>query len=61
MLKFMEMIEEMAQLVNILYRIIYEIKIFMLLFCVLVFGFGSAFFLIGQNQIEFDAATPEYG
>ena len=47
--KFMEMLEETAFVVNILYRIVQELKVFAFLFGVLIIGFGCAFFYIGQN------------
>ena len=59
--KFMEMIDELASMVNMIYRVVYEIQVYLCLFCLLIGGFGSAFFIIGRNQIEFDGFTPEYG
>jgi len=57
----MEMIDELASMVNMIYRVVYEIQVYLCLFCLLIGGFGSAFFIIGRNQIEFDGFTPEYG
>ena len=54
------MVEGTASFVNILYRIMDEIRAFLLLLGVLVFGFGSAYFHIGRNQVEFDHVTPSY-
>ena len=63
-IKFMTLIDQVAPLIQIMFKIISEIKVFSLIFFVLLFAYGNSFYFIGRNQIEFDGIEaynyPEY-
>ena len=45
---------------DIFWRIFIDMKYFVLIFNVYIFGIASCFFIIGQNQLEFDNIPDEY-
>ena len=53
-IQFMTLIDQIAPLVSIMFKIVSEIKVFSLIFLVVMFAYGNAFYFIGRNQIEFD-------
>ena len=55
LIKYLEMIETISPLINVIYKITIEVRYLIMIFCILVFCFGTAFYYVGQNQIEFDA------
>ena len=54
---FMKLVDEIAPLIDIIIRIFIDIKWFSFIFFCFIVCFGFAFFLIGQNQIEYDNLT----
>ena len=55
---FMTLIDQVAPLVSIMFKIISEIKVFSMIFLVVLFAYGNSFYFIGRNQIEFDDIEP---
>ena len=55
---FMALIDEISPLVDIIFKIFSDIKYFMLVFILTVIVFAFSFFLLGQNQLDFDDLTP---
>ena len=55
----MKLVDEIAPLIDIIIRIFIDIKWFMFIFFCFVVCFGFAFFLLGQNQEEYDNLTQE--
>ena len=53
----MKLVDEIAPLIDIIIRIFIDIKWFMFIFFCFVVCFGFAFFLLGQNQEEYDNLT----
>lgn len=53
-LYFLEMVDKIAPLINILYQVLGEIKYFLLVIVIMFCAFASAFYLLGQNQLQFD-------
>jgi hypothetical protein len=49
LIHYMQLIDEIAPLVNIIILIFYEIGWFMVIFCVCIFAFANSFYLISQN------------
>ena len=41
-----------------MFKIISEIKVFSLIFLVVLFAYGNSFYFIGRNQLEFDEIEP---
>ena len=56
---FMALIDEISPLVDIIFKIFSDIKYFMLVFILSVIVFAFSFFLLGQNQLDFDELVPE--
>ena len=54
LIKYLEMIDTISPLINVIYKITREVRYLIMIFCILVFCFGTAFYYVGQNQIEFD-------
>jgi hypothetical protein len=50
----MKLIDQIAPLVDIMIRVFYEIKWFLFVFFLSISSFGVSFFLLGQNQLQFD-------
>ena len=42
-----------------MFKIISEIKVFSLIFLVVLFAYGNSFYFIGRNQLEFDGIEEE--
>lgn len=53
-LYFLEMNDKIAPLIFIFYKVLDEIKYFMLVIAIMFLAFSSAFYLLGQNQMQFD-------
>lgn len=49
-LYFMKLVDKMAPFINMIWLIFYGIRTFMIVLFIAVFGFATAFCLIGQNQ-----------
>jgi hypothetical protein len=47
--------DKISPLVSIVGLIFKEIVPFMIILCIVIFAFASAFWMIGRNQVEFDA------
>lgn len=50
MLYFMQLIDQIAPLVYVIFRIFYDIAWFMVVFIMILFANSTAFYLVGQNQ-----------
>ena len=59
LIKYLEMIETISPLINVIYKITKEVRYLIMLFCILIFCFGTAFYYVGQNQLEFDRISEE--
>ena len=57
MTNYLNLIDEISPLIDIIYKIVYDIKFFMALFIIFVICLSDTFFLVGQNQIQFDGIT----
>jgi len=51
---FLSLVEKIAPLIDIIYRIVYDIGWFVLILCALMFAYVYAFYIIAQNQLNFD-------
>lgn len=54
MTKYLNLIDEISPLIDIIFKIVRDIKYFMALFILFVICLSDTFFLVGQNQIQFD-------
>lgn len=61
-LYYLKLIDDIAPIVDIILRILSDIKYFMVIFVVIVFAFAISFYLLGKNQVDFDDIEdiPEY-
>jgi len=50
----MQLIDQIAPLVNIIIKVFQDIGWFMMIMSVSIFMFANSFFIIAQNQIDFD-------
>ena len=53
-LYFMQVIDDMAPLVHIIYKVFSDIKYFVCIMIVVLGAFANAFYLMGKNQVQFD-------
>ena len=53
-LYFLALIDSMSHLILIIFQIFYDIYLFMAAYAIIILGFCYAFYIIGQNQIQFD-------
>ena len=53
-LYFMALIDEMAPLVYIIFRVFSDIQYFVVTMVIAICAFANAFYLIGKNQVQFD-------
>ena len=60
MSSFLSLFDELAPLMDIIWKICSDMKYFVLIFCTYIIGISSCFFLIGHNQIEFDNISEFY-
>jgi hypothetical protein len=51
---FMQLRDDISPLIGIIFKIIVEIRYFLVTLSFSVFGFSNAFYLLGKNQIQFD-------
>ena len=59
MTNYLNLIDEISPLIDIIYKIVKDIKFFMALFIIFVICLTDTFFLVGQNQIQFDGITAQ--
>jgi len=50
-LYYMRLVDELAPLVSIIFKIFYDIRFFVVTLTIGIFAFANAFYLIGKNQI----------
>lgn len=53
-LYYMQLSDDISPLVRIIYMIFHDIQYFMVIFIILIIAFSNAFYLLGQNQVQFD-------
>lgn len=53
-LYFMSLVNEIAPLVTIIFKVFYDILNFMLVLAIVILAFANSFYLIGKNQAQFD-------
>ena len=51
---FLSLIDSLAPLMDIIFKIFQDMKHFILIFTIFLAGISSCFYLIAQNQLEFD-------
>jgi len=51
---FLSLVEQISPLIDIIYRIVYDIGWFVLILFALSFAYVYAFYIIAQNQLNFD-------
>lgn len=56
---YMKLVDEIAPFVEIIIRIVVDIYYFLIVVVVSLIFFGASFFLIGQNQVDVDGASPD--
>jgi hypothetical protein len=55
----MALIDEMAPLVYIIFRVFSDIQYFVVTMIIAICAFANAFYLIGKNQVQFDELEPD--
>ena len=60
-LYFLEMHSKIAPLIIIFYQVLYDILDFMFVILIMFCAFSSAFYLLGQNQLQFDEISATEG
>ena len=50
----MSLVNEIAPLVTIIFKVFYDILNFMLVLAIVILAFANSFYLIGKNQAQFD-------
>lgn len=58
-LYYLKMIETFANHIDMIFRILWEIKFFGIVLAVTMVAFTNSYYLIGRNQIQFDNIDPE--
>lgn len=48
-LYYMQLVDEMAPIVHIIFQILFEIRYFILVLIIAICGFANSFYLIGKN------------
>lgn len=56
---FLSMVDSIAPLIDMIVQILDDIKYFLLVVGIYVMAFGSCFYILGQNQQNFDRVDPE--
>jgi hypothetical protein len=56
---FLELYDETSPLMDIIFKIFSDIKWFVMVFLVVIFGISVCFYLIGQLQMDFDGLTAD--
>ena len=51
---YMKLNDNISPLVTILFKIFFDIKVFMFALIIIIFQVASAFYLMGRNQLHFD-------
>jgi len=51
---FLSLVDQIAPMIDIVYRIVYDIGWFVIVLLVMTFAFTYAFYILAQSQIEFD-------
>ena len=51
---FLQLRDDISPLIGIIFKIIFEIRYFLVTLCFTLFGFSNAFYLLGRNQLQFD-------
>ena len=51
---YMQIIDEIAPLINIILKIFSDIKWFLVVYIIIIFAFSSSFELLGRNQMKSD-------
>ncbi len=59
-LYFLRIINATAPLVRMIQEIISDMKSFFIVYCICMFAFANAFYLIGRNQLEHNIESPSY-
>jgi len=54
-LYFMQLIDEVAPLVHIIFKVFYDIRYFLVTLVIALFAFANSFYLLGKNQIQYDS------
>ena len=60
MLYYMQLVDNIAPLVNSFMQILFDIRWFLTIMLVIMFAFANSFYLIGRNQLEFEGHEAEY-
>ena len=58
-LYFLQLIDDIAPLIHIIFRIFSDIKWFVILLAIEMFAFANCFYLIGKNQLQYDSITKD--
>ena len=56
-LYYMQLSDNMAPLVYIIFKVFFDIKWFMLTLFIAIFAFSNSFYLLGKNQVMYDDLT----
>ena len=56
---FMKLVDEIAPLIDIIIQVFFDIKWFLFVFMAFLLSFSVAFYLLGNNQRQFDNLTDE--
>lgn len=56
---YLKLVDQIAPIIDIIIRIIFDIKWFLLVFVLSIAAFSISFFLLGNNQIDYDIADEE--
>lgn len=57
----MQIVDEIAPLINIIFKIFVDIKWFLIIYLIIIFGFSSSFELLGRNQWKTDLVDTNTG
>ena len=55
----MKLVDEIAPLIDIIIQVFFDIKWFLFVFMAFLLSFSVAFYLLGNNQRQFDNLTDE--
>jgi hypothetical protein len=50
----LKLVDQIAPIIDIIIRIVFDIKWFMFVFVLSIAAFSTSFFLLGRNQIDYD-------
>jgi hypothetical protein len=51
---YLKLVDQIAPIIDIIIRIVFDIKWFMFVFVLSIAAFSTSFFLLGRNQVDYD-------